>query len=242
MIRPISILIVLLTLFSCKRECKVVKETYKNGKKLLVRIYPDCNERNDYKMQTFYESGQISSEGYVRDGLKNGNFKSWYDNGQQSADWEMKKGKEHGFIQCWYKNGQKKKEVRLKNGLTNGLQKSWYENSKPEQEGSFINGKRQGLWKTWLDSGEYTERNYVNDTLNGVTVEILPDKRKVFGQYKNGKEVGQWIWKDSLGNLEQTAYYKDGVYDSVAIQYYPDGRKRQEGTYKNGKLVTTKKY
>lgn len=64
----------------------------------------------------------------------------------------------------------------------------------------------------------------------------------MFGQYKNGKEVGQWIWKDSLGKLEQTAFYKNGLYDSIAIEFYPDGKKREERVYKEGQILKSKKY
>ncbi len=195
---------------------------------MVVHIYSNCSDTNSYSRHTFYENGQIESQGYYYNNQQEGKFKSWFDNGQLEADWEMKNGKECGNVKCWYKNGQKKKEVSIENGVVNGLQLTWYENGQKESEGRFVNGKRNGLWKYWFENGEYRERNYINDTLNGKTMEILSDKRKVFGQYKSGKEFGLWVWNDSIGNLEQTALFRNGVYDSIANAYYPDGRIKRE--------------
>ena len=239
------ILIIILFLFSlaaCKRECRIVKDTFANVKPKEVHIYPNCGDTSYYKGQVFYENGRLSGEGFFKNDKRNGHFKSWYENGNLEADWNVVDNKEHGFIQRWYENGQIKIIGTLEYGIENGLQKKWYENGEPESEGKFLNGKKQGLWKYWLANGEYRERNYINDTLDGATTEILSDKRHVFGQFKKGKEVGKWVWKDSLGNLEQTAYYKDGVYDSIAVGYYPNGEIREKRVYIKGKLIQTQKY
>lgn len=145
-IRLLLIIAIMTTLFSCKREHRVVKDTYPNGQQKVVNIYPDCNDTSLYKVQFFYENGQLASEGFFKDGKKNGHFKSWYENGQLESDWNVLDGKENGFIQCWYTNGQKKKEGTLSNGIDNGQQTLWYENGKQKSEGQFINGKKQGIW------------------------------------------------------------------------------------------------
>ena len=240
-IRFLITFIFLATFSACKRDCRVVKSSFKDGKAEVIHFYPKCDDTTYYKGQVLYNTGQLASEGYFKNGQKIGQFKSWYANGQLESHWNMLNGKEEGLIQCWYPNGKKKKEGTLSNGIENGVQRVWDEHGKQLSEGTYVNGKRQGIWKFWLANGEYRERNYFNDILSGPTIERLDDNRQVIGQYSNGKENGLWIWKDSLGNLEQTAYYRDGNFDSIAIAYYSNGNIRERRVYKNGKLLTTKK-
>lgn len=172
----------------------------------------------------------------------NGHFKNWFESGQIENDWNVVEGSENGYMQVWYNNGNKKMECTLNLGVVNGIKKTWYENGKQESEGNFINGKRQGIWKFWIANGVYRERFYINDTLNGKTTELLEDKRQVFGQYQDGKETGEWIWKFPDGSIDQKASYKQGVLDGVSVAFNKNGGKREERIYKNGKVVESHQY
>lgn len=219
-------------LASCKHECRVVKDYYNNSKEKEIFVYPDCKNTTYYKRLHYYKNGQISSEGYVRDGQKVGKFKSWAENGNQTADWEVLDGKENGFIQCWYDNGIKKRELTLDRGIENGYSKDWYEDGKLASEGNYVNGKMSGTWKYWEENGTWKIRNYKNDTLNGPTLEHLIDStsiKLVSGQYLNGQEVGLWKWFDKDSVLYQTAIMTDGKYTGEIIEYYTNGKVKSKG-------------
>lgn len=209
--RQTNIFIIILTLIlltACQNDCKVVKEKFENDKDKVVEYYSDCNDTTTFKRQTFYEKGQISSEGHVIKGVKNGQFKSWSEDGILTAEWEMIDGKEHGFIQCWYDNGDKKREAILNKGIKNGVCKDWYKD------------------------GDFIMRTYKNDTLWGNTYEYLVDSIKtvhVIGQYENGLETGLWKWFDKDSILYQTATLSNGEYTGEYIRYYKNGSVELKG-------------
>ena len=219
-------------------DCRIVKEHYDNGKEKVVQYYGNCKDKSTFKEQIFYENGQISSEGYFVNGVKNGKFKSWTEKGILTAKWEMLDGEEHGFIKCWYENGVKKREGVLNRGIENGIFKDWDENGDPIVAGKYKNGKKDGEWTYWEENGSIKVRTYRNDTLWGYTYEFLVDsisKLHVIGQFEKGMEEGLWKWFDSDSILYQTAVYKNGDFTGEYIQYYKDGKVKSKGNLINEK-------
>ena len=223
----LTLFLIISALHSCKRECKVVKQTFSNGRPKETLIYPKCGDTSLYKRQYHYNSGQLESEGWVINGEKDGEYKSWFSNGKQSANWQIKNGKEDGFIQCWYENGNKKKEVTLENGIENGISKYWFENGKLQSNGQYIDGKQNGVWTYLQLNGAWTLRTYKNGRLNGLTKEHLIDSLEgikiVAGQFQDGKETGVWKWFDEDSILYQTATYVDGTYLGEYKRFYKNG-------------------
>lgn len=135
----------------------------------------------------------------------------------------------------YYKNGKMKIKSIFENGIKNGIQQSWFENGKIESQGFFINGKRDGVWFYWKINNNLIVRTYQVGILSGRCYEMLKDKRTVSGQYINGKEFGKWIWRDSLGNVQEISHYEHGLYNGVSMGFYDNGIKRGQVNYKNGK-------
>ena len=59
----LTLLLFISILYSCKKECKVVKQTFDNGSPKEMLIYPKCGDTSFYKRQYYYNSGQPESEG-----------------------------------------------------------------------------------------------------------------------------------------------------------------------------------
>lgn len=233
------------TFQSCKQECRVVQSAYNNGKEQVVFIYPDCKDTTYFKRHYYYENGQLSSEGFYRNGEKEGKFKSWAENGNQTADWEVLNGKEHGFIQCWYDNGQKKRECICDRGIENGPLKEWHENGMLATSGMVRNNKWEGTWYLGDENGSWKIRTYKNDTLQGYTHEHLIDSGEVIlvdGQYEAGKETGLWKWFDVDSVLYTTRIYKDGQLTGERIDYYEDGKIKCKGNLLDGEYDGTVYY
>ncbi len=149
--RHLDILIVLtLTLITaCKNDCRVVKETYENAKEKIVFTYPNCKDTTYYKRQFYFENGQLSSEGFYKNGSQDGQFKRWTESGVLIEEWEMLDGKVNGFVQCWYPNGIKKREAMIEKDIENGIWKDWNESGELDVEGNYKNGKKEGKWTYW---------------------------------------------------------------------------------------------
>lgn len=240
MLNPIHLSFILLALTissSCQHDCEIISEHYANGNTKVLKYYPDCDDTNTFKSQTFYRNGQISSEGYIVEGVEQGAFKSWNSHGILTAKWEMKEGLEDGLTECWHDNGVKKREVTLNKGIKNGHFAEWDENGKKILEGIYLDGKKTGKWTTWKSNGSWWYRTYYNDTMWGDTYEYLIDSQKiehVFGQYENGAESGLWKWLDADSVLSQTAIYINGVTNGEAFEYYPNGNIKRKGNLING--------
>ncbi len=233
----VSIIVVALTISaSCKDSC-VDSKSEANGEKI-VRTYPDCSDLTYYRRQFYYSNGQLGSDGYFRNGIEEGKFKSWATNGNQTASWEVLDGKEHGFIQCWYDNGNKKKETFLDREVRKGLEKTWFETGQPRSIGLYVDGKEQGLWLLSEMSGGWRLTVYNDGIESGHTIERQIDSlgkvTHVSGQYKNGKEDGFWKWFNGDSTLHLTATYSAGVLNGAFVEYNPDGSVNQKGVYVNG--------
>jgi len=240
--RQINILIVILIcslLIACNNECRVVKEEHENGKERVVEYYTDCNDTTTFKRQTFYDNGQISSEGFLISGVENGMFKSWSKDGILTAEWEVVDGKEHGFIQCWFDNGVKSRELVVEKGILNGFYIDWDREGKKVVEGNYLNGQKEGKWTFWEPNGSWTMETYKNDILWGPIfdyfIDSLNNVTQTLGEYENGLHTGLWKWftKDSV--LIRSAFYKNGLLEGESTIYYTNGNIHYVGQYKEAK-------
>ena len=66
---------------------------------------------------SYYESGQISSEGEYRDGLEEGLWRNYHQNGQLAADGVYAKGKEEGYWRYWNTDGTEESPVEYEGGV-----------------------------------------------------------------------------------------------------------------------------
>lgn len=195
----LKLLFILISFLSCKKECQRELISYNQGKieERLIRHYPDCDDKS-YSIQfKFNRDGKLILERHFKHGLKSGIQKTWYDNGQLESEKYFVNDLETGISNNWDTNGILRSQTSMLDGEENGFQKCWNQKGVLIYEGGVFNCKKYGTWKFWQEGGDYIERNYINDTLNGIAIEIWANKRNVYGQYEGGLEQGQWIWKDS---------------------------------------------
>lgn len=150
----------------------------------------------------------------------------------------------------------------LKDEAPEGDWKFYNEKGALRTEGYFEGGKKSGTWKRYAADGTLTEINtYKDDELNGVTKLFHSNGAlRMLINVKEGKrhgEVREYTEAGALVNLsiydegdliekrysyhrrgeESVEYevdYKDGDVDGKVVRYYPDGKIREERTYKEG--------
>ncbi len=120
----------LLILYSCKFEYKVVEESYPDGSPKRVCIYRGKDETRELlKETTYYSNKQIQMEGTYKDGKRDGKWVSWYDNGK-----------------VW-------SEGSFKNGKSDGKRIVYFENGKIRYEGYYKEDTRIGKWSFYDENG-----------------------------------------------------------------------------------------
>ncbi len=234
----VNLLVLLLIISSCNNKCDFVSEIHKNGNNKLVIEYPDCNNKNTYKLTKYFENGTIEYEGNIKNNKKNGIFKKWSRQGKLVEKFDMQNDKRNGLTECWYENGVKKSETYFINDSKQGPYQAWNNNSKLILKGEFNANDRNGEWKIYNDNGNWKRDFYKNGILDGYSFEYIVkenDTSYIVGQYKSGKENGLWKWFDNDSILTETLYYEHGVENGEHILFHKNGEIGSKGILVNGK-------
>lgn len=172
-----------------------------------------------------YENGNISSEGYIRN------------------------GKPDGYWKTYYENGKIKSEGNRKNFVLDSIWKFYNEEKKLILEITYKNGKKNGI-KTTYTADEIVKENYVNDVKQELTsYYYLNGMLRQSINFVNGKEQGIAKEYDKNGNVITLMEYKKGYliskekvnrynYDSLMqgkwVEFYANGNLKSEGNYTTG--------
>lgn len=88
----------------------------------------------------------------------NGEYISYYKNGVMEMRGVMKNGKREGLWKSWYEDGSPWSETTFKNGVKNGKTTTWYDNEQKRYEGYYSDDKESGIWTFWDESGKQQQR------------------------------------------------------------------------------------
>jgi antitoxin component YwqK of YwqJK toxin-antitoxin module len=137
--RIIGILLLSLCLFSCKNR---------NGQ-------PGYN---DVQRDTLKSGAPDAKKDSI---ISNGEYIQYYKNGVTKMRGMMKDGKRDGLWKSFYENGSPWSETTFKNGKKNGKTTTWYENEKKRYEGFYTDDVESGKWISWDEKGNLiSEKNY----------------------------------------------------------------------------------
>lgn len=116
-------------------------QDFKTNKDIELKnnVYYDKTNKLPYtgKYMEFYPDGKIGIIGYIKNGLKDGEWIWYYENGQKKRFCTFKNGLKHGLTIYYYKNGQKKSEIIFDNDI-NIRQTSWDEDGNKVDNPSFV--------------------------------------------------------------------------------------------------------
>jgi len=230
---------------------------YRNGQKMSEGTFKDGKE--DGLKTRWFSDGKKHYERNYKDGLENGLETNWYGNGQKFYEVTFKDGKEDGLVTEWYENGEKKSEGTYKNGEFDGLSTSWYKNGQKMSEGTYKNGEFDGLSTSWYGNGQkMSEGTYKNGEFDGLRTNWDKDGSKYEGKdgsnywefnlvlegkvkRKDDKDGTFLYWYDDMKTkIKFHKTYKNGKLDGLVTNWYENGQKETEGTYKDGKLISRK--
>ncbi len=108
-----------------------VLESFANGTPRLVREYEEADGKRTHIFEKeFYEDGNLAKEGSLKDGQKDGEWKSYYRSGKLWSE---------GFF---------------KDGKRNDTTVAYYENGNVKYVGIFQDGNKTGTWKLFTEEGE----------------------------------------------------------------------------------------
>ncbi len=195
----------------------------------------------------------------------------YYENGEVSSEGTMRNGQPDGYWKTYYENGVIKSEGNRKNFKLDSVWTFYSDSGKVAVQITYTDGKKNGIRRTYHED-EITEENFVDDVKQGYTYIYFPDgklRKEIF--FKDGLEsgVGKEFAK-SDGRVIKLIYYKKGFIEDIENinridaagmkqgkwkYFYDNGQVSLEGEYKNdlkhgyfkeyakdGTLLSTSKY
>lgn len=188
---------------------------YKKSNLIESMFYDDGYLDGEYIELSAY--GNIRTLGYYRKGKKNGSWDEFYESGDKNKTCTYEDGDK--ILQIYYNtDGSIRSEQEFKNGDKNGVYRLYsYPDHLLKIERNFVDGTLVGKQFIWYTSNlnDYYQYSNYNEfgKLDGDFSEIYIDTKnvKTKGQYKNGRQMGKWIYGEPDGTIyQQNTYDNDG--------------------------------
>ena len=139
------------------------------------------------------------SEGYLKNGKRDGLWKEWYENGQIKRERYFKDGVVDGLVTTWFQNGQKETESYSKDGRHDYRRgSSWYESGMKRSE--YMNRDTSIVY---YENGQIQRLNFHKDEDIHVDESIFYyENRQVRleGNFNKLTTDGLWTYYDKKGN------------------------------------------
>lgn len=188
----------------------------------------------------YYPSGELSSEGVLRDGKPDGYWVTYHPNGAVKSEgnrvnfelqgtWifnndggiitssiEYKQGLKHGWTKT-YEQGLLVKEEHFENDVKQGTTFTYYPEGPVESETFFTDGYAQGKSVQYgLDGRIITWMEYRRG--------VLIRKEEINRVDEQGLKTGVWKWwNGEEGYLEREGYFRKGLKNGYFKQYDDEG-------------------
>jgi uncharacterized protein len=220
-------------------EKELVEQTHPDGSKKKVSYYVGTR-KNIVKTFFYFADGRVQSEQYFKKGLPDSVLIGYYAGGNKYKETQFSLGKRNGADRSWFENGQIKSEAQYVNDLLEGKALSYFENGKIWTEATYRNGKKEGEDIEYFPGGDKKKslKTYVGGDATGIEKEW----------YATGTLKMEQMWEKNIlnghyatyypdGKKEEEGSYKDGAYDGKRFMYNKQGRRISEGIYEKGALV-----
>jgi antitoxin component YwqK of YwqJK toxin-antitoxin module/Tfp pilus assembly protein PilF len=165
----------------------------------------------------YHPDGQLKSRNFYREGLRDGPFEEYYGNGRLQSRGSYEAGKATGRWEYFHMTG------------------------KPERNGTYKEGKGSGTWSYYdLHGNPIEERTFDEEgEIHGEDIIYSNGRVDYIHYYDHGQLTGMTYF-DNAGEEISKSGHPSCTFDTRG--YYPDGKLRFEGSYREGKAHGTWKY
>ncbi|MCC7303719.1 MAG: hypothetical protein IT233_13850 [Bacteroidia bacterium] len=211
--------------------------------------------------KTYYPNGNLKTEGNRKEFKLDSVWKFYGEDGKLQTTITYREDRKEGVKISFDPEGRMVLEERYEKNLRHGISTAYYPNGKIKSTVPFDKGKEEGTAFEYDGDGnvtrmvEYTfgfmkDQQVVNrkdgeGRKTGMWKEFYPDwKIKNEATYLEGKKNGYYKEFDTNGQLLNVyKYFMDSLIKDapelakldVKTEYYEDGTKKYEGTFKDGK-------
>ncbi len=175
------ITILIITLWACQGDDKIVRLYPDSGKKEIYTIDVDSlvhgeklvymddtylYERSQYShgrlsgdRLIYFPSGNVEIHEHYKDDMLHDSLKVFYPNGALKIVMMYTQGTLNGIVTQYYEDGMKKEEVSFEDNEENGPFVEYHQNGQVKWKGTYLNGDNEfGLLEEFDDSGTLIKR------------------------------------------------------------------------------------
>ena len=213
---------------------KVKREaSFRDGKR--EGVWREFDEQGNVLNSQTYQKGVLVGQGIVdTDGKRRGLFKEFYPDNSLRAEGVFVDGLRSGEWKFYYHNGQIQEIGSYQEGQPDGIWTWYYDNGQKQIEEQFFKGTPNGSYKEYDSRGNIiVTGTYFDGMKNGKWTEEIGDMRTQ-GEYRNDKQVGQWVSYYDNGKLAFKGTFNAGYPDGEHFFYYQNGRLREIQKYAAG--------
>ncbi len=197
--------------FTANPSEKIQYAYYSSGE--LYLKYRTIDDLEQDTVTCYYRNGTVKELYFLKDGKKNGEYKSYYSNGQLALEMTYKMGIGEGSYISYNSNGDKDDEFQLVNDNIHGVRKRYHTNGQLASQYNYVNGKYDGEYTTYFYDGKIEKK----------------------GTYRN--EVGKFEEFYSNGSMSASMLLDEsGKQNGVNVLYDLDGKKYEEMVFSKGEL------
>jgi uncharacterized protein len=223
----------LLTKFYCLRCILIICFLW-----ISVGLFSQDTVQKDGFCKFNYANGQISSEGFIKNGKPDGYWKSYYESGTLKSEgnrlnfeldslWKFYNQDGKLMVEIFYREGKKNglkiswldQEVvkeNFRNDVKEGFTRYYYPNGKLKQEIPFYKGLEQGYGK------EYSTEGFII-TLTEYKRGFIVDRLRINRKDGSGKKQGHWCTFYEKGSIKSEITYKDDMKNGYFKEYAENG-------------------
>lgn len=203
------------------------------------QLVSDAEELSNLNVkEQYYTSGlgegRLKFRGTYREGKEHGTHNWFGENGAVDSSVVYRNGvmvargrlgtsgmRDGYWIDYYYPSGAKKSEGNYENGYRRGEWVFYYESGGVEAKGKYTGeSKPDGQWRWFYENGvNMRDEVFTNGKENGWLSEYNDTGKVVVkGEYRNGKEEGEWLFE--IGDHREVGTYEAGLKTGIWKHYY----------------------
>lgn len=203
----------------------------------------------------YYENGQLSSEGNLKNGKPEGYWKNYYESGILKSEGNRLDHQLDSTWKFYSEEGILREEINYKSGLRNGVTNTYSKEGFLEVTTPYRDDAKHGIVFTYYTNGGiHSETPFDNGKENGIAYEfnpkgdiitmktyqngILTRQENINRRDKEGQKEG--VWKDFYDDrvVKTEGRYRNDLKDGYWKEYSRKGELLQTLKYQDGELVT----
>ncbi len=183
-----------------------------------------------FPQKYYYNSGKVSSEGTLENGVPAGKWRNYYESGILKSEGEKLAGKSTGTWTFYSPKGIKEKQITYRENLKNGSYQQFDSLGNLSIESTYQNDTLQGISRTFKNGRIKTESKYSAGQKNG--------EEKVFDE-KDGRIIETVYYSNDKAESKTTLNRTDQKNKKTGLwrTFYPDGKIKTECFYTNDTLI-----